>query len=110
MSTELERKIIAILYRTMYEYTHNIISSDRALANISTINRIIPETGLLTKKISRYSDRLRKSIIATETRINWKTLKEKRDVWENNSTTLCPEPNEETNLTLDDDFFTALEY
>lgn len=110
MTTDLEKRMIAILYRTMYEYTHGIISSDGALSIISTINRMIPETETSSKKVWKYSNRLRKCILDTETRINWQIAKEKREVWENNSKTLCPELNNETNLTLDDEFFIALEY
>ena len=45
MSIQIEEGIIAILYRTM---KHRITSSDIALSIISTIKRIVPETGVLS--------------------------------------------------------------
>ena len=80
----------------------------KAVSRVGTRESISTETS--SKKVWKYSNRLRKCILDTETRIDWQIAKEKREVWENNSKTLCPELNNETNLTLDDEFFIALEY
>lgn len=109
MTLELEKKAIAILYRTAYEYCHGIISGEQAIHILSAVNRMTPDSDS-SDKIWKYTNRLTKSIVDNETKINWKISNAKRELWEKGSKNLYPLLNEETNLTLDEEFFTSLEY